>query len=82
MLNDGNACSRGTHEVKTWTARGRLCAHHISHLYKIPTLSRPHWGTEKMLKDMVTITVKIKTEVHICRDKNRGSHPDNTQDKI
>ena len=58
MLNDGNACSRGTHEVKTWTTRGRLCAHHISHLYKLPTLSRPRWGTEKMLKDMATISVR------------------------
>ena len=66
MLNDGGVCCRGTHEVKTSTTCGHLCAHHISHLHKLPTVSRPHWATEIMLKEMATITVDLmNTEVHI-----------------
>ena len=32
MLNDGNACSRGTHEVKTCAQEAACAHHHISHL--------------------------------------------------
>ena len=63
-LNDGGVCSRGTHEVKTSTTSGHLCAHNISHLHKLPTVSRPHWATEIMLKEMATFTVELNTEVH------------------
>ena len=68
-------CSRGTHELKILTIRGHLCAHHVSHLHKLPTLSRPH---RKMKKNEDTEMVDLMM-MYVTRkaQKKKAMHETN-----